>query len=162
MTGLRSAKRQPGGFLIPNLAQNQHLRILAQQVPGCPCEIESGRLIHLGLHHSRDDLLHRILDRDDMTPTQVHQVPKAGLDGGRFPAAGRAGEQKHARSTSQIPSQLVQNGFLERKLLQSQHGTKVEYRSTRQQRPQQVVEPFRRSGTAGLGVLRVAFGRDRA
>jgi len=55
-------------FVVADFADDQHLRILPQQVSSSAGEIEAARLIHLRLHDARNNLFDRIFHGDDVAP----------------------------------------------------------------------------------------------
>ena len=57
------------GFFVANFANDEDLRILAKEVTRGLREIEAARLVHLSLHHTRNDLFGGVFDRNDVTAT---------------------------------------------------------------------------------------------
>ena len=96
VAGEGGADGDVGGFVIANLADDQHLRVLAEQVAGGFGEVEAAGFVDLGLHDAGDDLLDGVFDGDDVAAALGGEVAEAGVDGGGLAAAGGAGEQQQA------------------------------------------------------------------
>ena len=110
MSRERRAYGDLGGFLIADLTDHEHLRVLAQQVPGGLGEIQSARFVHLSLHNARDDLLGRIFGGDDVPSPALGELAKTRVNGGGFAAAGGAGQQKQAGGLTQEVFQFQTGG----------------------------------------------------
>ena len=96
MPGQRRPHRDVGCLLIADLADDQHLRVLAQEMTRGLGKVQSAGLIHLSLHYAGDDLLCRVLDRDDVASTALREVAKAGINRRGLAAARRTGQQQQA------------------------------------------------------------------
>src|SRR5262245_53956411 len=64
-------------------------------------EIETASFTDFRLHDSGNDLLRRIFYGDDVSSARFSQMSQAGVNGCRFPAAGRARKQQEAGSLLQ-------------------------------------------------------------
>ena len=94
MTRERSPHGEVGGFFVADLADDQHLGILAEQVTGGFGKIEPAGFVHFGLHYAGNDLLGGIFDRDNMPATLLGEPPETGINGGGFAAAGGASQEQ--------------------------------------------------------------------
>src|SRR2546426_12122715 len=101
MSRERRAYGDVGGFFIADVTDHEHLRVLAQQVPGSLGEIQSARFVDLGLHDARDDLFGGIFGSDDVPSPALGELAKTRVNGGGFAAAGRAGQQQQAGGLNQ-------------------------------------------------------------
>ena len=92
-----------GGVRVAHLADHDDFRILPQQAAQPASEIELGPRPCLGLAHTFEDLLDRILDGDDLLPAGagLDQMAQAGINGRRLAAAARSREQQRARALAQ-------------------------------------------------------------
>ena len=81
-------------LFIANLADDERLWVLAQQMPRGPGEIQPARLVHFRLHDTGHDLLHRVFHRDDVSPPQFGEATQTGINRRRLAAARRASEQQ--------------------------------------------------------------------
>ena len=97
MPGLGRAHRQTGRFFVANFTNDQHLRVLPEEMPDGLAERQAPILVDLGLHDTGDDLFGRILDGDDVPPAQFNKITKTSIDGRGLAAAHRPGEQQHPR-----------------------------------------------------------------
>ena len=95
MAGHRRLDRMGGGFQVADLADHDDVRILAQDIAQDGGEGDVDQRLHrdlvkLLMHH-----LHRIFDGDDIFFRRGDFL-QGGIEGGRFAAAGRAGDQDNA------------------------------------------------------------------
>ena len=81
-----------GRLFITNLPDDEDLRVLAEQVTGGLGEIQPARFVDLRLHDAGDDLLGGVFDSDNVAAALLREVAEAGINGGRFAAARRAGQ----------------------------------------------------------------------
>ena len=99
-----------GRFFIADFTDHEHLRVLAQQVPGSLGEIQSARFVDLGLHDARDDLFGGIFGSDDVPSPALGELAKTRVNGGGLAAAGRAGQQQQAGGLTQEVFQFQTGG----------------------------------------------------
>lgn len=52
MTSQCRADGEAGGFVVANLADDQHLRVLPEEMPGGFGERQTARVVDFGLHHA--------------------------------------------------------------------------------------------------------------
>ena len=96
----------PGGFLVPDLANDQHLGVLAEQMPGRDRKGQSARLADLGLHDARDHPFGGVFDRDHVASAQAREMRQARVNGGGLAAAGGPGQQDQPGGPAQAAFQL--------------------------------------------------------
>ena len=101
MAGQGRAYRDVGGFFVANFADDEGLRVLAQEMAGGLGEIQPAGFVHFGLHDAGDDLFHRIFNGDNMASARFGQGAKTGVNGGGLAAASRPGEEQHAGRLAQ-------------------------------------------------------------
>ena len=70
MPGQPGADSQLGGGFISNLANDEYLRVLSQQMPRGAGKIKTDGLVDLGLHLQKKPL-DRILDGDDVASAEL-------------------------------------------------------------------------------------------
>ena len=66
MTGKGCAHGQVGGLLVADLADQQHIRILAQEAPDTASESNARLLVHTHLLDQGHGVFHRVLNREDV------------------------------------------------------------------------------------------------
>jgi len=106
MPGQSGPHRQLRRGFITNLADDERLRILPQQMPRGAGKIKADSLVHLGLHRAGNHLLHRVLHGDDLASAQFGQIAEAGVNGGGLAAARRAGQQQQSGGLTEKMFQL--------------------------------------------------------
>lgn len=99
--GERGPDGKVSGFVVADFPQDQHLGVLAEEMPGGLGEVQAARFIDLGLHDAGDDLFGGVFDGDDVAPASLGEVPQAGIDGGGLAAAGGAGQEQEAGGLAQ-------------------------------------------------------------
>src|SRR5207244_8299294 len=122
MTGHRRVKRRLRGVCVPNLADENDIRILPQDRAKRLRKCQPGFFIHLNLADSVDFVLDRILDRDDVERVGPDLVD-AGVKRGRLSTAGRTHSQKHSLWTSNQRVQTFLDGRLKADLRKRQERT---------------------------------------
>src|SRR6185437_14043510 len=70
MPGKRSAYGDVRGLFVANFADDEHLRVLAQEMPRGFCEIQSAGFVDFGLHDAGNNLFGGGFDRDDVAPAE--------------------------------------------------------------------------------------------
>ena len=86
----RDLRRLP----VADLPDQDHIGILSQDRSERGRKGEAGLLVHLHLHDSRQTVLHRILDRDDVDPTRLDGLQDR-VEGRRLARAGGTRHQHH-------------------------------------------------------------------
>ena len=124
MPGLRGLHRDLRGFRVTDLAEQDHVGILAEDRPERARERQLDLLVDLRLVHAGDLVLDRILDRDDVRPLRLH-----GLEGRaerrRLAAAGRADDEDHAVLVAEEAAQQLERRRREPELLERRHALPV-------------------------------------
>ena len=95
-----------GGF-VANFADDEHLRVLPQQMPRGAGEIEADGFVDLGLHRAGNDLLDGVFDGDDVASAEFGEMAEAGVNRRCLAAARRAGEQQQAGG---LPEKMFEFG----------------------------------------------------
>ena len=93
-------ERDLRGFRIAHLADQDHVRILAQDGTQHPGKAEVDLVVRLHLVDAGKPVFHRVFDRDDLG-ARVVELPQRGIKGGGLAAAGGAGDQHQAVGTVQ-------------------------------------------------------------
>ena len=94
MAGLRRPERDVRRLLIANLADQNHVGILAENRAQPARERHAGLGVDLHLVHAGDLHLDRILERDDVVGRRLDRVQR-GVERRGLAAAGRTGHQNH-------------------------------------------------------------------
>ncbi len=107
---------------IANFADDQHVRIVAQQTAQRLFETHLVRRIHLHLRDPGDLVFHGIFHRDDVQRRAAEQAADGGVERGGLAAAGGAGEQHqpvwlrehmlHRGQIAKVHAQLFQRQHL--------------------------------------------------
>src|SRR5699024_4681125 len=95
VTRLGSLDGNFGRFQIANLTDHDDVRVLAEKSAQGGGEIHAGPEVEVDLIDSRHVDFDRILDRRDIAVFGVEYV-ECRVEGDRFTAPGRAGDQDHA------------------------------------------------------------------
>src|SRR5687767_12137839 len=95
------------GFIVANFTNDQHLRILSEQVTRSGGEVQTTRLTDFRLHDARKNLFHWIFDGDDVTSTDFQEMTQTSVNCGRLSTSRRACQQKHSRGLPQKTFQLI-------------------------------------------------------
>ena len=66
MAGESGADGEVGGFIVADFAEDEDLRVLAEQMAGRLGEVKAAGFVDFGLHDARKDLLDGIFDGDDV------------------------------------------------------------------------------------------------
>src|SRR5581483_1950803 len=92
MAGEGGADRYIGSLLVADFADNQDLRILAEEMAGGFGEVQPPGFIDFSLHDAGDDLLGWVFDGDDVAPSHGGERAQTGVYCGRFAAPGRSSQ----------------------------------------------------------------------
>ena len=106
MAGERSAQRHGGGVGVADLADQDHVRVLAQQRTHAVGEVEPRGLADLGLADHRERILDRILERHHIHRLGAEVVEDRVQRGG-LAAAGGADHQHQAFGAGEDTRELV-------------------------------------------------------
>ena len=97
----RGAHHDVRSLIIAHFADDEHLRVLPEQVSRCFREGQPARLAHFRLHNAGHDLLDGVFNGDDVPPAQRRESAQTGVNRRRLPAARRAGEQEQSGAPAQ-------------------------------------------------------------
>ena len=111
VAGEAGLDRDLGGLEVADLADQDHVRVLAQDRAQARGEGEPDRRLHLDLADARQLDLDRVLDRDDVVLGLV-DVRERGVERGRLARAGRPGDQD---DPVVAPDQLAQRLLVARR-----------------------------------------------
>ena len=95
VSGQCSLHGNGGGFRIPDLADHDDIRILAQNRAQTAGKGHAGLAVELDLANFFDTVLHRVFHRDDIDVRLV-DLFQYRIQAGAFAAAGGTGAQNHA------------------------------------------------------------------
>ncbi len=103
MAGQRRLHGDPRGLDVPDLADQDHVGVLAQDRPQPAGEGDAGLLVDLDLVDRGEGVLDRVLDRHDVAVGAV-DLAERRVERGGLAAAGRAGADDHAVRRADQPS----------------------------------------------------------
>ena len=109
-----------GSFRIPHFAHQNHIGVLSQGSPQYPREIQFDLLVDLHLGDSRQSVLHRILDGDDLQLGHV-DLAQCSVKRRRFSGACGARDQHHAGAASHHFPEALQYGVGHADAVQAAH-----------------------------------------
>ena len=95
MSGERSLKRNSGGLAVADLSDENDVRVLAQNRSEGRRERKARLLMDLYLNYSRNAILHRVFDCDDVD-TAVQEQPERGIKGSGLSGARRSGDKNQS------------------------------------------------------------------
>ncbi len=92
MTGRGGVQGRTGGFGVADLTDQDHVRVVAEEVAQGVGKAITGALVDLGLSHGGHSVFHRILDGEHVALDQRLHA-QGGVQGGALAGSGGAGEQ---------------------------------------------------------------------
>ena len=108
MAGQRGLDCGPGGFVVADFADHDHVGILAKQRAEGLRERQPHLLLHLELVDQRQMVLNRVFDGADVVLHRGDFIQRR-VESGRFSAAGRSGHQDDAVGRLDAGLELRQN-----------------------------------------------------
>src|SRR5581483_12079493 len=96
MAGESGANGKLRRRVVANLANNQNLRVLSEQMPRGFGKIQTDGFIDFCLHRAGNNLLNRVFDGDDMSSAGFGELPQTRVNRGCLAAAGWTSEQHQA------------------------------------------------------------------
>ena len=121
VSGQGGTNRDLDGFLIPNLADQDDIRILSEDGAQPRGEGETNRLVDLGLIDALDLVLDRVFQGDDLRAGGAQGIQRRIQRRG-LPAAGRAGDQDHPVRPTDDLLELPEDGRWKADFFQRQQG----------------------------------------
>ncbi|MNF43916.1 hypothetical protein D3C84_250170 [compost metagenome] len=119
VTGERRLHGDLGGFLVADLADHHHVRVLAQDGAQAAGEGHVDLGVDLGLADALDVVLDRVFDGEDVARAVV-EGDQAGVEGGGLARAGGARDQQDAVGTAHSILQLMAVAIAHAQVLQGQ------------------------------------------
>jgi hypothetical protein len=146
--GERRLRRHQRRLVVAHLADEHHVRVLAEDRAQRRGEGEPGALVRLHLHHAGQAPLDRVLDGDHVDAAAPEHPAERGVERGGLPRARGAGDEHEplARVEQPLEPFLVGRAEAER-VERGEPGVRVEQASTRFS-PRTVGSDDTRSSTA--------------
>ena len=110
MPGEGGLDGESGGFGIADLADDDGLRVLSEQVSDGGGVGEATGFVDLGLHDARDERFDRVFDGDEVPAARLGEFVQRGVDGGGLAAAGRASQEDQTRRLGDGALEGVERG----------------------------------------------------